>query len=185
MPLWVKGPALGQTSRRTSGNQRRYRRDVLRRVALVRIGQRVGIPLSEIAEVLDDSVAKHMRADVTVGSFLSSGIDSTAIAALAHKYNQDLVTFTVGFQRESTSEVEIAAESAAILGVEHVPIEVSAQEFADAIPAVVWYLDDPVADPALVPLYFVARGDGTSQFSDNLPDHNRAVNRFQRGITSQ
>src|SRR3954469_18951145 len=110
-----------------------------------------------IAEVLDDSVAKHMRADVTVGSFLSSGIDSTAIAALAHKYNQDLVTFTVGFQREATSEVDIAAESAAILGVKHVPVEVTAQEFADAIPTVVWYLDDPVADPALVPLYFVAR----------------------------
>src|SRR3712207_2452447 len=70
-----------------------------------------------IAEVLDDSVAKHMRADVTVGSFLSSGIDSTAIAALAHKYNPDLVTFTVGFQRESTSEVDIASDSAAVLGV--------------------------------------------------------------------
>ncbi|MCW2508691.1 MAG: asnB [Modestobacter sp.] len=110
-----------------------------------------------IAEVLDDSVAKHMRADVTVGSFLSSGIDSTAIAALAHKYNPDLVTFTVGFERQAQSEVEIAAESAAILGVKHVPIEVTAQEFADAIPTVVWYLDDPVADPALVPLYFVAR----------------------------
>jgi asparagine synthase (glutamine-hydrolysing) len=110
-----------------------------------------------IAEVLDDSVAKHMRADVTVGAFLSSGIDSTAIAALAHKYNPDLVTFTVGFQREATSEVEIAAESAAVLGVAHVPVEITAQEFAEAIPTVVWYLDDPVADPALVPLYFVAR----------------------------
>src|SRR3954468_23422786 len=110
-----------------------------------------------IAAALDESVAKHMRADVTVGSFLSSGIDSTAIAALAHKYNQDLVTFTVGFQREATSEVDIAAESAAILGVKHVPVEITAQEFADAIPTVVWYLDDPVADPALVPLYFVAR----------------------------
>ncbi|QXG75701.1 asparagine synthase (glutamine-hydrolyzing) [Modestobacter sp. L9-4] len=112
---------------------------------------------NRIAAVLEDSVAKHMRADVTVGSFLSSGIDSTAIAALAHRYNPDLVTFTVGFQREATSEVDIAAESAAILGVEHVPVEVTAQEFADAIPTVVWYLDDPVADPALVPLYFVAR----------------------------
>ncbi|WP_164703411.1 asparagine synthetase B, partial [Modestobacter sp. KNN46-3] len=99
----------------------------------------------------------HMRADVTVGSFLSSGIDSTAVAALAHKYNPDLVTFTVGFQREATSEVDIAAESAAILGVKHVPVEITAQEFADVIPTVVWYLDDPVADPALVPLYFVAR----------------------------
>jgi asparagine synthase (glutamine-hydrolysing) len=110
-----------------------------------------------IAAVLDESVAKHMRADVTVGSFLSSGIDSTAIAALAHRYNPDLLTFTVGFQRQAQSEVEIAAESASILGVKHVPVEVSAEQFADAIPEVVWYLDDPVADPALVPLYFVAR----------------------------
>jgi asparagine synthase (glutamine-hydrolysing) len=110
-----------------------------------------------IAEVLDESVAKHMRADVTVGSFLSSGIDSTAIAALAHRYNPDLTTFTVGFQRQAQSEIEIAAESASILGVKHVPVEVTAEEFAAAIPEVVWYLDDPVADPALVPLYFVAR----------------------------
>ncbi len=110
-----------------------------------------------IAEALDESVAKHMRADVTVGSFLSSGIDSTAIAALAHRYNPDLMTFTVGFQRQEQSEIEIAAESAGILGVRHVPVEITAEEFAEAIPTVVWYLDDPVADPALVPLYFVAR----------------------------
>ena len=110
-----------------------------------------------IAEALDESVAKHMRADVTVGSFLSGGIDSTAIAALAHRYNPDLMTFTVGFQRQEQSEIEIAAEAAGILGVRHVPVEITAEEFAEAIPTVVWYLDDPVADPALVPLYFVAR----------------------------
>ncbi|MGY1620366.1 asparagine synthase (glutamine-hydrolyzing) [Geodermatophilus sp. SYSU D00691] len=110
-----------------------------------------------IAAALDESVAKHMRADVTVGSFLSSGIDSTAIAALAKRYNPDLLTFTVGFERESTSEVDIAAESAATLGVKHYPVVITAEEFAAAIPEVVWYLDDPVADPALVPLYFVAR----------------------------
>jgi asparagine synthase (glutamine-hydrolysing) len=110
-----------------------------------------------IAAALDESVAKHMRADVTVGSFLSSGIDSTAIAALAKRYNPDLLTFTVGFERESTSEVDIAAESAATLGVRHFPVVITAEDFAQAIPEVVWYLDDPVADPALVPLYFVAR----------------------------
>src|SRR4051794_23473920 len=110
-----------------------------------------------IAAALDESVAKHMRADVTVGSFLSSGIDSTAIAALAKRYNPDLLTFTVGFERESTSEVDIAAESADTLGVKHFPVVITAEDFAAAIPEVVWYLDDPVADPALVPLYFVAR----------------------------
>ena len=73
-----------------------------------------------IAAVMDDSVAKHMRADVTVGAFLSGGIDSTAIAALAKRYNPDLMTFTTGFEREGFSEVDVAAESAAAIGVRHV-----------------------------------------------------------------
>jgi asparagine synthase (glutamine-hydrolysing) len=109
-----------------------------------------------IAEVMDDSVAKHMRADVTVGSFLSGGIDSTAIAALAKRYNPNLLTFTTGFERQGYSEIDVAAESAKAIGVEHIVRPVTEQEFTDAVPLIVWYLDDPVADPALVPLYFVA-----------------------------
>ncbi|MEO6956964.1 MAG: asparagine synthase (glutamine-hydrolyzing), partial [Antricoccus sp.] len=111
----------------------------------------------QIADVLEDSVKMHMRADVTVGAFLSSGIDSTAIAALAKRYNPDLLTFTVGFERDGFSEVDIAAESAAAIGVQHITKVVSPEEFAEAVPRIVWYLDDPVADPALVPLWFIAR----------------------------
>ena len=111
----------------------------------------------EIAEALEDSVAKHMRADVTVGSFLSGGIDSTAIAALAMRHNPNLITFTTGFEREGYSEVDVAAESAAAIGARHVVKVVSPAEFAAAIPEIIWYLDDPVADPALVPLWFVAK----------------------------
>ena len=81
-----------------------------------------------IAAVMDDSVAKHMRADVTVGAFLSGGIDSTAIAALAKRYNPDLMTFTTGFDREGFSEVDVAAESAAAIGVRHVIRTVSEEE---------------------------------------------------------
>jgi asparagine synthase (glutamine-hydrolysing) len=110
-----------------------------------------------IADALDESVRMHMRADVTVGSFLSGGIDSTAIAALAKRYNPDLLTFTTGFEREGFSEIDVAAESAAAIGVQHITKVVTPDEFAAAIPLVVWYLDDPVADPALVPLYFIAR----------------------------
>lgn len=110
-----------------------------------------------IATALEDSVAKHMRADVTVGSFLSGGIDSTAIAALAKRHNPNLLTFTTGFEREGYSEVDVAAESAAAIGVEHIVKIVSPEEYADAIPKIMWYLDDPVADPSLVPLYFVAQ----------------------------
>ena len=54
------------------------------------------------------------------GSFLSGGIDSTAIAALAKRYNPNLLTFTAGFEREGFSEIDVAAESAAAIGVEHI-----------------------------------------------------------------
>lgn len=111
----------------------------------------------EIAEAMEDSVAKHMRADVTVGSFLSGGIDSTAVAALAMRHNPKLITFTSCFEREGYSEADVAAETAAAIGAKHVIKTVSPAEFAAAIPEIVWYLDDPVADPALVPLYFVAK----------------------------
>jgi len=111
----------------------------------------------EIADALRDSVAKHMRSDFTVGAFLSGGIDSTAIAALAREHNPKLLTFTTGFEREGFSEIDVAAESAAAIGVQHITKVVSPQEMMDALPLIVWYLDDPVADPALVPLYFIAR----------------------------
>ncbi|MBS9532949.1 asparagine synthase (glutamine-hydrolyzing) [Mycobacterium sp. M1] len=111
----------------------------------------------EITAVLEDSVAKHMRADVTVGAFLSGGIDSTAIAALAIRHNPKLITFTTGFEREGFSEVDVAAASAEAIGARHVVKVVSPDEFVAALPEIVWYLDDPVADPALVPLYFVAK----------------------------
>jgi asparagine synthase (glutamine-hydrolysing) len=113
----------------------------------------------EITEALEDSVAKHMRTDpdVTVGSFLSGGIDSTVIAALAKRHNPNLLTFTTGFEREGFSEIDVAAESAAAIGVEHIVKVVTAEEMMQTLPLIVWYLDDPVADPALVPLYFIAR----------------------------
>ncbi|GAB1516029.1 asparagine synthase (glutamine-hydrolyzing) [Actinophytocola sp. KF-1] len=113
----------------------------------------------EIAEVMRDSVAKHMISDpdVTVGAFLSGGIDSTATATLARESNPNLIAFTTGFEREGYSEVDVAAETAEAIGVRHVVKTVSPQEMMDALPLIVWYLDDPVADPALVPLWFIAR----------------------------
>jgi asparagine synthase (glutamine-hydrolysing) len=111
----------------------------------------------EITAVLEDSVAKHMRADVTVGAFLSGGIDSTAIAALAMRHNPRLITFTTGFEREGFSEVDVAVASAEAIGARHVTKVVGQAEFVAALPEIVWYLDEPVADPALVPLFFIAR----------------------------
>ncbi|RSM73738.1 asparagine synthase (glutamine-hydrolyzing) [Amycolatopsis sp. WAC 01375] len=112
-----------------------------------------------IADVMRDSVGKHMISDpdVTVGAFLSGGIDSTATATLAKEHNPNLIAFTSGFDRQGYSEVDVAAETAAAIGVKHVVRVVSAEEMMEAMPLIVWYLDDPVADPALVPLWFIAR----------------------------
>jgi asparagine synthase (glutamine-hydrolysing) len=98
-----------------------------------------------------------MRSDVPVGSFLSSGIDSTAVVALAREFNPNILTFTVGYEVDGYSEIEVAQDSARHLGVTTIPTVIDAQDMMDALPRIVWHLDDPVADPALVPLYFVAK----------------------------
>jgi asparagine synthase (glutamine-hydrolysing) len=112
--------------------------------------------IKEIRNVLRDSVNIHMRSDVPVGSFLSGGIDSTAIVALAREVNPNIKTFTVGFEREGFSEIDVAKQSAELLQVDNIHRIVSPQQFMDELPKIVWHLDDPVADPALVPLYFIA-----------------------------
>ena len=110
-----------------------------------------------IQETLRESVRIHMRSDVPVGAFLSSGIDSTSVVALAREVNPDILTFTVGFDVPGYSEIDVAQESARALGVTTIPIKIGPQDMMEALPRIVWHLDDPVADPALVPLYFVAK----------------------------
>ncbi|HTZ12028.1 MAG TPA: asparagine synthase (glutamine-hydrolyzing), partial [Mycobacterium sp.] len=90
----------------------------------------------EITAVLEDSVAKHMRADVTVGAFLSGGIDSTAIAALAIRHNPRLITFTTGFEREGFSEIDVAVASAEAIGARHIAKVVAPDEFVAALPEI-------------------------------------------------
>jgi len=112
---------------------------------------------TRIRETLRESVRIHMRSDVPVGAFLSSGIDSTAVVALAREFNPNILTFTVGYDVAGYSEIDVAQDSARHLGVTTIPTKITAQDMMDALPKIVWHLDDPVADPALVPLYFVAK----------------------------
>ncbi|MGG0720499.1 asparagine synthase (glutamine-hydrolyzing) [Robertmurraya massiliosenegalensis] len=113
--------------------------------------------VNKVQHALRDSVSMHMRSDVPVGAFLSGGIDSTSIVALAKEMHPNIKTFTVGFERRGFSEIELAQETADELGVENISYVVNVDEFIRELPRIVWHLDDPVADPALVPLYFVAR----------------------------
>jgi asparagine synthase (glutamine-hydrolysing) len=110
-----------------------------------------------IRDTLRESVRMHMRADVPVGAFLSSGIDSTAVVALSREFNPNILTFTVGYDVPGYSEIEVAQDSARHLEVTTIPTKIGPEDMMGALPKIVWHLDDPVADPALVPLYFVAK----------------------------
>jgi asparagine synthase (glutamine-hydrolysing) len=113
-------------------------------------------PEPAIRAALRGSVRAHLRADVPVGAFLSGGIDSTSLVALAREATPALETFTVGFDRPGFSEVELAQRSAEALGVVNTSRLIGHEEFADALPRIVWHLDDPVADPSVVPLWHLA-----------------------------
>ncbi|HEY4552465.1 MAG TPA: asparagine synthase (glutamine-hydrolyzing) [Bacillaceae bacterium] len=113
--------------------------------------------IKEIQDVLYDSVNIHMRSDVPVGSFLSGGIDSSIIASIAKQFHPNIKTFSVGFQRNGFSEIDVAKETADKLGVENISYVITPEEYMKELPKIMWYMDDPLADPACVPLYFVAR----------------------------
>ncbi|MBL5893147.1 asparagine synthase (glutamine-hydrolyzing) [Heyndrickxia sporothermodurans] len=113
--------------------------------------------IKEIRDVLFDSVNVHMRSDVPVGSFLSGGIDSSIIASIAKQYHPNIKTFSVGFEHNGFSEIDVAKETADKLGVENISYIITPDEYMKELPKIIWHLDDPLADPACVPLYFVAR----------------------------
>jgi asparagine synthase (glutamine-hydrolysing) len=110
-----------------------------------------------ILSALRDSVTAHLRSDVPLGAFLSGGVDSAAICALAAESKPGMLTFTAGFARSGYSEIEQAQETAAALGLKSVPYVITAAEFAARLPQIIWQLDDPMADAAAIPLWFVAR----------------------------
>ncbi len=110
-----------------------------------------------VLAALRDSVAAHLRSDVPVGAFLSGGVDSAAICAIAAETKPGMLTFTAGFAQSGYSEIDEAQETAAVLGLRNVSYVVTPQEFVARLPQIIWQLDDPMADAAAVGLWFVAR----------------------------
>ena len=110
--------------------------------------------VDKIEKVFENSVNAHKIADVEVGCFLSSGVDSSYVST----YFADQKTFTVGFDfGEKYNEISWAENLSKQIGVEHHTHLISSEEFWDAVPTVQYYMDQPLADPSCVALYFVSR----------------------------
>lgn len=110
--------------------------------------------VDKIEAAFEDSVNAHKISDVEVGCFLSSGVDSSYVST----YFASQKTFTVGFDfGEHYNEISWAKELSGEIGVEHHTHLISSEEFWDAVPKVQYYMDQPLADPSCVALYFVSR----------------------------
>jgi asparagine synthase (glutamine-hydrolysing) len=104
--------------------------------------------------LLEEAVRSHLVADVPLGFFLSSGLDSTALVALASRERSGLHTFTIVFPEEEFSEAEIARRTAEHYGTEHRELMVSAEEMLAQLPQAVGALDQPSMDG--INTYFVS-----------------------------
>lgn len=109
--------------------------------------------VNDIDNVMQSSIQKHKISDVEVGSFLSSGVDSSYVAASFHGDK----TFTVGFDYEKYNEIDYAKALSEKIGIDNYSKLISKEEYWDTIGKVQYHMDEPLADPSAIALYFVSQ----------------------------
>ena len=106
----------------------------------------------DIQKAMLDSVEHHQIADVEVGSFLSSGIDSSYLVSIAKPDH----TYTVGYDNPKYDEISYAKDLTDKLGIKNTSKKINKEEYMKAFPKIMYHMDEPLADPAAIALYFVA-----------------------------
>ena len=109
--------------------------------------------VNALDKTIGDSLQAHMVSDVEVGSFLSSGVDSSLVAV---RFTGERA-FTVGFDYENYNEIDYSRELVKETGLTHHTKTITTEEFWDALPKVQYHMDEPLADPAAVALYFASK----------------------------
>lgn len=117
--------------------------------------ENTGLPevVDRIDSAMQDSIKMHKVSDVEVGSFLSSGVDSSYVAAC---FNGDK-TFTVGFDYEKYNEIDYAKSLSEKIKIDNYSKLISTDEYWNILPTVQYHMDEPLADPSAVALYFVSK----------------------------
>jgi len=111
----------------------------------------------ELRELLERAVRRRLVADVPVGLFVSGGLDSGIVAAFAAKARDHLQCFSVGFNEPSFDESAYSKQVAASLGIKHHLKVFDANEMLRLVPELPQILDEPLADPSILPLYLLSR----------------------------
>lgn len=135
-----------------------------------------------IEDVFSESVEAHQIADVEVGGFLSSGVDSSYVVDRVFAQGTKIRTFSVGYEEEQYSELSYAKQFSDELGVENISNKISAADFFDAMPDIQYYMDEPLPNPSENPLYFLAEnaakhvkvvlsGEGADELFGGYPNY--------------
>lgn len=112
-----------------------------------------------LMQLLDEAVQIRLRADVPVGAYLSGGLDSSVITALSRRrINDQLKTFSIGFEAEAFDESSFQSMVVSHLGTEHHAFRCRSAEIAEAFPKAVWHMERPVVRTAPVPMMLLAKG---------------------------
>lgn len=137
---------------------------------------------NDIEATFTESVDAHMVADVEVGGFLSSGVDSSYAVERAFSQGTKIRTFSVGYEEEQYSELSYAQSFSEELGVENIANKISADDFFDAMPDIQYFMDEPLPNPSENPLYFLAQnaakhvkvvlsGEGADELFGGYPNY--------------
>ncbi len=135
-----------------------------------------------VKELLIDSVKIRLNADVPVGLFLSGGIDSSLVCAVASKFNKRITAYTIGFDDPKFDESIFASEIAKEIGIKLVSAKCEGQDLLNTLDGLMYYYDEPFADFSLIPTSLLAQktrenvtvalgGDGADEFFLGYYDH--------------
>jgi len=113
--------------------------------------------LEELKKLVDSSVQYRMISDVPFGTFLSGGIDSSLVTAVAARHTENLSTFSIGFGESSHNEAPFAREVAKYLGTQHTEFTVTEKEALEFVPQLLSIYDEPFADSSAIPTLLVSR----------------------------
>lgn len=109
--------------------------------------------VDDISRGMKDSVKHHLISDVEVGSFLSSGIDSSYLVSMARPDK----TYTVGYEESKYSEIDYAKDLTERLGITNISSKISKEEYLKAIDDVYYHMDEPTTDACSIAVYFLSK----------------------------
>lgn len=149
--------------------------------------------VQELDTLLQETVSSHLMSDVPLGVFLSGGLDSSLIAAMAsRKTGRGLNTFSVGYDNRQHSELPFAERVSEHVGTHHHDLVISSDDFAENLPRLIWHEDEPIVFSSSVPLYLISKmakehvtvvlsGEGSDEIFAGYPKYAYTMLNYRMG----